>query len=108
VVVGATAQATDSCVAYARDAVSRGAGGLLVAPPRMARPSEAAVRRHYETLAGAVDVPIVVQDFPTSSGVFMTPAFIASAGPWTMPLRGGRTRTSTGLRSRSWMPSSSI
>ena len=76
VVVGATAQATDPSVAFARDAVSRGAAGLLVAPPRMNRPNEAAVRRHYETLADAVSVPIVVQDFPASSGVFMTPAFI--------------------------------
>jgi 4-hydroxy-tetrahydrodipicolinate synthase len=76
VVVGATAQATDPCVAFARDAVSRGAAGLLVAPPRMNRPNEVAVRRHYETLAAAVDVPVVVQDFPSSSGVFMTPAFI--------------------------------
>ena len=76
VVVGATAPATDPGVAFARDAVARGAAGLLVAPPRLARPNEAAVRRHYETLADAVDVPIVVQDFPAGSGVFMSPDFI--------------------------------
>ena len=76
VVVGATAPATDPGVAFARDAVARGAAGLLVAPPRLARPNEATVRRHYETLAGAVDVPIVVQDFPAGSGVFMSPEFI--------------------------------
>ncbi len=76
VVVGATAQATDPCVRHARDAAGRGAVGLLVAPPRMNRPAEVAVERHYATLAEAVDVPIVVQDFPASSGVFMTPAFI--------------------------------
>ena len=76
VVVGATAQAADPGIAFARDAVSRGARGLLVAPPRMARPNEAAVLHHYQTLAASVDVPIVVQDFPASSGVFMTPAFI--------------------------------
>ena len=76
VVVGATAQALDPCLRYARDAADRGASGLLVAPPRMNRPNEAAVRRHYEALADVVGVPIVVQDFPTSSGVFMTPAFI--------------------------------
>jgi 4-hydroxy-tetrahydrodipicolinate synthase len=77
VVVGATAPATDPGVAFARDAVARGAAGLLVAPPRLTRPNEAAVRRHYETLADAVDVPIVVQDFPAGSGVFMSPDFIA-------------------------------
>ena len=75
-VVGATAQALDPCLRNARDAVERGAVGLLVAPPRMNRPNEAAVRRHYEALASAVDVPIVVQDFPASSGVYMTPGFI--------------------------------
>ena len=78
IVVGATAQALDPCIRNARDAVSRGANGLLVAPPRMNRPNDAAVRRHYETLSAAVDVPIVVQDFPASSGVYMTPAFIGA------------------------------
>ena len=76
VVVGATAPALDPCLRNARYAVERGAAGLLVAPPRTARPSEAGVRCHYEALAQTVDVPIVVQDFPTSSGVFMTRAFI--------------------------------
>lgn len=78
IVVGATAQALDPCIRHARDAESRGADGLLIAPPRTNRPNEAAVRRHYESLASAVDVPIVVQDFPASSGVYMTPAFIGS------------------------------
>ncbi len=76
VVVGATAPATDPGIAFARDAVARGAAGLLVAPPRLARPNEAAVHRHYEAMADAVDAPIVVQDFPSGSGVFMTPDFI--------------------------------
>ena len=76
VVVGATAPAMDPGIAFARDAVARGAAGLLVAPPRLARPNEAAVHRHYEALADAVDVPIVVQDFPAGSGVFMTADFI--------------------------------
>lgn len=76
VVVGATAPALDPCLRNARDAAERGAAGLLVAPPRTNRPNEVAVRRHYEALADSVGVPIVVQDFPTSSGVFMTPAFI--------------------------------
>jgi len=55
-----------------------GAAALLVAPPRLTRPNEAAVQRHYEMLADAVDVPIVVQDFPAGSGTYMTPAFIGA------------------------------
>ena len=76
VVVGATAQALDPCLRNARDAAARGAAGLLVAPPRTNRPNEAGVRHHYEAIADAVDVPIFVQDFPASSGVYMTPEFI--------------------------------
>jgi len=78
VVVGATAPALDPCLRNARDAADRGAAGLLVAPPRTNRPSEASVRQHYEALSEAVGIPIVVQDFPASSGVFMTPAFIGA------------------------------
>ena len=78
VVVGATAQALDPCLRHARDAAGRGAAGLLVAPPRTARPNERSVRQHYEALCETVGVPVVVQDFPTSSGVYMTPAFIGS------------------------------
>jgi len=78
VVVGATAPALDPCLRHARDAADRGAAGLLVAPPRTSRPNEAAVRRHYEALAEHVGIPIVVQDFPASSGVYMTPTFIGA------------------------------
>lgn len=77
VVVGATHASTDRSVAFSREAESRGAAGLMIAPPSLARPNEAAVRRHYEAIAGAVDLPIVVQDYPPASGVYMTPALIA-------------------------------
>ena len=87
IVVGATAPALDPCIRNARDAVSRGADGLLIAPPRTNRPAEAAVRRHFESLAEAVDVPIVVQDFPASSGVYMTPAFIGALAADVPPCR---------------------
>ncbi len=76
VVVGATHAATDGSVTFARDAEARGAAGLLVAPPRLARPNEAAVLRHYEALADAVDIPVVVQDFPAGSGTYMSPDLI--------------------------------
>jgi len=77
VVVGATHASTDRSVAFSREAESRGAAGLMIAPPSLARPNEAAVRRHYEAIAAAVGLPIVVQDYPPASGVYMTPALIA-------------------------------
>jgi 4-hydroxy-tetrahydrodipicolinate synthase len=72
------ALATDRCVAYALEAEAAGAAALMVAPPALARPNEVAVRRHFEAVAAAVAVPLVVQDFPPASGVCLSPAFIGT------------------------------
>jgi 4-hydroxy-tetrahydrodipicolinate synthase len=50
----------------------------MLAPPALPRPNDAAVRRLYFAVATAVDVPIVVQDHPASSGVWMSVEFLAS------------------------------
>jgi 4-hydroxy-tetrahydrodipicolinate synthase len=76
--VGVTHAATDRAVAYARDAEARGAHSVMLAPPALSRPNDAAVRRHYFAVAEAVDLPIVVQDHPASSGVWMSAEFLAS------------------------------
>jgi 4-hydroxy-tetrahydrodipicolinate synthase len=78
VCVGVTHAATDRAVAFARDAQARGAHSVMLAPPALARPNDAAVRRHYFAVAEAVDLPIVVQDHPASSGVWMSVEFLAS------------------------------
>lgn len=78
VCVGTTHAATDGCIAYSREAEALGAAALMVSPPALARTNEAAMRRHYLAVADAVRLPIVVQDYPPSSGVFMSPAFIGA------------------------------
>lgn len=78
VCVGTTHAATDRCIAYGREAEALGAAAVMVSPPALARTNEPAMRRHYLAVAEAVHLPIVVQDYPPSSGVFMTPAFIGA------------------------------
>jgi 4-hydroxy-tetrahydrodipicolinate synthase len=78
VCVGVSHAATDRAVAFAREAVAAGAHSVMLAPPALARPNEAALRRHYFAVAESIDRPIVVQDHPASSGVWMTPEFLAS------------------------------
>jgi 4-hydroxy-tetrahydrodipicolinate synthase len=78
VCVGTSHAATDPCVAYSRQAQAWGAQAVMVAPPRLARTTEAALRRHYLAVAEATDLPIVVQDFPPASGVFMSVEFMAA------------------------------
>ena len=72
VCVGVTHAATDRAIAYAREAQAAGAHSVMLAPPALARPNDAAVLSHYLDVAGAMDLPIVVQDHPASSGVYMS------------------------------------
>ena len=44
----------------------------MLAPPALARPNDAAVLAHYLAVADAIELPVVVQDHPASSGVTMT------------------------------------
>lgn len=74
---GTSHAATDQCIAFSRRAQELGAQAIMVAPPRLARPNDAALRRHYLAVAEAVDLPIVVQDHPASSGVYMSVEFVA-------------------------------
>ena len=72
VCVGVTHAATDRAIAYAREAAAAGAHSVMLAPPALARPNDDAVLAHYLAVAAAVDVPVVVQDHPASSGVTMS------------------------------------
>ena len=76
--VGASHAATGCCVAYSKQAQAMGAKALMVALPKLGRAGDEALRRHYLAVAEAVDIPVVVQDHPPSSGVLMSVDFIAA------------------------------
>jgi len=74
--VGVSHASTDRAIAFAREAEAFGAHSVMLAPPPLARPTDAALRRHYLAVADAITIPIVVQDHPASSGVQMTADFL--------------------------------
>lgn len=74
--VGTTHTGTDGCVTYSKRAQELGAKAVMVAPPLLARSNEEAMRRHYLTVAEAIDIPVIVQDHPASSRVYMSVEFI--------------------------------
>ncbi len=78
VCVGISHAATDRAVAFGREAAALGAHSVMLAPPQLAKPGDAAIRRHYLAVAAAIDLPIVVQDYPPASGVQMSVDLIAS------------------------------
>ncbi len=77
VVAGTTAEGTRTCIAYSKHAKDAGATAVMVSPPRMPKLNSDAVLRHYHALADAVDIEIVVQDYPPISGYAMEPALLA-------------------------------
>ncbi len=79
--VGTTHAGTDGCIAYSRRAQELGARAVMVAPPKLARANDAALERHYLAVADAIDIPVVVQDFPPSvGGILMSVEVIARIG----------------------------
>jgi 4-hydroxy-tetrahydrodipicolinate synthase len=77
VVAGTTAEGTRTCLAYSKQALAIGATAVMVSPPRMPKLNSDAVVRHYKALADAVDIEIVVQDYPPISGFAMEPWLLA-------------------------------
>jgi 4-hydroxy-tetrahydrodipicolinate synthase len=77
VVAGTTAEGTRTCIVYSRHAHAAGATAVMVSPPRMPKLNSDAVLRHFHALAEAVDIEIVVQDYPPISGYAMEPWLLA-------------------------------
>jgi 4-hydroxy-tetrahydrodipicolinate synthase len=77
VVAGTTAEGTRTCIGYSRHAKEAGATAVMVSPPRMPKLNSDAVARHYHALAEAVEIDIVVQDYPPVSGYAMEPSLLA-------------------------------
>ena len=77
VVAGTTADGLRTCIAYTRRAKAAGASAVMISPPRMAKINSDAVARHFADVASAVDLPIIVQDYPPVSGYAMEPSLLA-------------------------------
>ncbi|HEY2905634.1 MAG TPA: dihydrodipicolinate synthase family protein [Vicinamibacterales bacterium] len=77
VVAGTTAEGLGTCIEYSRRARQAGAAAVMISPPRMAKINSDAVAKHYSEVAAAVDLPIIVQDYPPISGYAMEPWLLA-------------------------------
>ncbi len=76
VVVGTSAAGLQLCIEYSKAAAAAGAHAVMVSPPRMPRLNSDAVVRHFLGLADAVDIPIIIQDYPPVSGYIMEPSLL--------------------------------
>jgi 4-hydroxy-tetrahydrodipicolinate synthase len=77
VIAGTTADGLRRCIGYTRNAKAAGAAAVMVSPPRLPKLNSATVVGRYAGLAAAIDIPIVVQDYPPISGYAMEPSLLA-------------------------------
>lgn len=80
-IAGILADGTMQAIALARDAKAEGATAILVFPPTLfmwgAERRPEIVFRHFATIAEAVDLPIVVFQYPPASGIGYSPETLA-------------------------------
>ncbi len=71
VIVGATTEGLKTCIEVAKRAKTVGATAVMISPPRMQKLNSDAVLKHFAAVAEAVDMPIVIQDYPPACGFTM-------------------------------------
>ena len=73
VLAGTSTYNTQESVELSKEAAGIGVDGLLLTVPYYNRPPQEGLYRHFEAIAAAVDIPCVLYNIPSRTGVNMTP-----------------------------------
>ena len=73
VIAGTGSNSTENALALSRDAERAGADGLLVVTPYYNKASQSGLIRHFQVIADGVDVPLILYDVPSRTGVTIAP-----------------------------------
>jgi 4-hydroxy-tetrahydrodipicolinate synthase len=77
VIAGAGSNSTEEAISLTGAAKDLGADGVLSVNPYYNRPTQEGLKAHFSAIARAVDIPIVLYNIPSRSGVNMAPDTIA-------------------------------
>jgi 4-hydroxy-tetrahydrodipicolinate synthase len=77
VIAGCMARATTAAIALGIEAASAGADALLCAVPPYVKPTQEGIITHIRAIAHATDLPVVLYDVPSRSGVAITDDTVA-------------------------------
>ncbi len=73
VIAGAGSNSTDETIKLTRHAKEAGADGALLITPYYNKPTQAGLYEHYSIVAREVDIPIILYNVPSRTGVNMSP-----------------------------------
>jgi 4-hydroxy-tetrahydrodipicolinate synthase len=77
VIAGTGSNSTEEAIARTRHAKKAGADGALLITPYYNKPTQEGLFRHYQAVAQAVDIPVVLYNIPGRTGVNLAPATVA-------------------------------
>ena len=77
VIAGTGSNSTEEAIALTKHAKQAGADGALLITPYYNKPTQEGLYRHYKAVAEAVDLPLVLYNIPSRTGVNMLPSTIA-------------------------------
>ena len=77
VIAGTGSNSTDEAIFLTRFAKKAGADGALLVTPYYNKPTQEGLYRHYEMIARKVDIPIVLYNVPSRTGVALSPETVA-------------------------------
>jgi 4-hydroxy-tetrahydrodipicolinate synthase len=77
VIAGAGSNSTREALRLTRHAKEAGADGALLITPYYNKPTQEGLYRHYSTIAGEVDIPLVMYNVPSRTGTNLLPETVA-------------------------------
>lgn len=73
VIIGAGSNCTATAAKFAREAEKLGARAVLSVTPYYNKCNENGILRHYAAIAGATDLPIIIYNVPSRTGIDISP-----------------------------------
>lgn len=78
VLAGAGLSGTEKTIAQCRQAQAAGVDAVLVAAPAYVRPTQEGLRSHFEAVAEALEIPVVLYNVPSRTAVDLLPGTVAA------------------------------
>ncbi len=78
VIAGTGSNCTDTAVYLSRKAEEAGADGLLLVTPYYNKCTQNGLKAHFRTIAGSVNIPIILYNIPGRTGVTIAPETVVS------------------------------
>lgn len=80
VIAGTGGNCTENVIAFSKKAEAEGADGLLVVTPYYNKATQLGLYEHYKAIASAVELPIILYNVPSRTGVNIQPDTVARLG----------------------------